>query len=200
MLPSFSDQVFYVFPGQSVALTVFIMALVAALGLTVGSFKFRGLSLGIPGVMFAGLVVGKLLGPGKLRPEVIDFMRDFGLILFVYAIGVQVGPGFIASLRRRGLPLNLMAMGIVLLGAATTIVIAAWQGMDMRAAIGLFTGATTNAPALGSAEEALKTVHPEIDGGTISGWRRPANIPVRRLPSPIPLGSWASSWRWCSCA
>lgn len=158
MLASFSEQFFSVFPAQSVGLTVFVMALVAALGLTAGSFKFRGLALGIPGVMFAGLVVGKLLGPDKLRPEVTAFVRDFGLILFVYAIGVQVGPGFIASLRRRGLPLNLMAVAIVLLGAGTTITIAARTGMDMKAAIGLFTGATTNAPALGSAQEAIKSL------------------------------------------
>ncbi|HVT81923.1 MAG TPA: putative transporter [Phycisphaerae bacterium] len=152
---------FTVFPEQSTALTVFVIAMVAALGLTIGSFKVRGLALGIPGVMFAGLVVAKILGRDRLNWQVIAFLRDFGLILFVYAVGVQVGPGFLASLRRRGLPLNLMALAIIFIGAALAIVLATSTGTDLKAAVGLFAGATTNAPALGSAEEALKSIHPD---------------------------------------
>jgi putative transport protein len=164
MLAQTAPWFFSIFPAQSVALTVFVLATVAAIGLTVGSFSIRGISLGIPGVMFVGLIVGKILGRGNLNWEVIAFLRDFGLILFVYATGVQVGPGLLASLRRRGLPLNLMALAIIFLGALLAVGIARLTGTNMMAAVGLFTGATTNAPALGSAEEALKSVHGPVGG------------------------------------
>ncbi len=147
------------FPENSVALTVLIISLVASSGLALGSLRFRGLTLGIPGVMFTGLIFARLLGPGKLNDGVMEFIRDFGLIVFVYAVGVQVGPGFLASLRQRGLPLNLMAAAIVLLGAVLSIAISRIAHVDMRASVGLFAGATTNAPAFGSATEALKSVH-----------------------------------------
>ena len=183
---------FSVFPPQSVALSALVIAIVAATGLALGSFRIRGFSLGIPGVMFTGLAASKLLSilmlwltpPGEtpkpaLDPAVLAFVRDFGLILFVYAVGVQVGPGFLASLRKRGLPLNLMAASIVLLGAILAVTMAyvtpkyIWPAApDPRQAIlastGLFAGATTNAPALGSASEALKSIHgPKL--GTAEG-------------------------------
>ncbi len=155
---------FEIFKPESVALTALVISVVAVSGLWLGSLKVRGISLGIPGVMFTGLLVARFLGKvepvgPKLNDQVIDFVRDFGLILFVYAVGVQVGPGFLASLRRRGLPLNLMAASIVLIGAgiclAFTYLI---PGMDIKTAVGLFAGGTTNAPALGSASEAIKTL------------------------------------------
>jgi putative transport protein len=151
---------FSIFPPSSVALTMLVVSLVAASGLALGGLKFKGLSLGIPGVMFTGLVFARILGPGKLNDEVMAFIRDFGLIVFVYAIGVQVGPGFFDSLRRNGLPLNLMAASIVLLGAILTVGISFATHTDMKAAVGLFAGATTNAPSFGSAGEALKSIHP----------------------------------------
>lgn len=169
MLAAGSNWFFELFPPGSVGLTVFIVAAVAALGLAAGSFRFRGVALGIPGVMFAGLIVGRILQLENLNASVVAFVRDFGLILFVYAIGVQVGPGFIASLRRQGLPLNLLALAIVLLGAGLAILVARQTGTDMRAAIGLFTGATTNAPALGSAEESLKSMHGTVVGAKEMG-------------------------------
>jgi putative transport protein len=150
---------FTLFPENSVALTVLVISLVAASGLALGSLKFRGLTLGIPGVMFTGLIFSRLLGPDKLNDQVMAFIRDFGLIIFVYAVGVQVGPGFLASLRKRGLPLNLMAAAIVVLGAILSVGIAYATHTDMRVAVGLFAGGTTNAPAFGSAGEALKSIH-----------------------------------------
>jgi putative transport protein len=157
-----SNFFFQIFPSGSMSLTVLTIALVAATGLALGSLKWRGISLGIPGVMFTGLVIVRLLGRQNLDSQVIAFVRDFGLILFVYAVGVQVGPGFFANLRKNGLPLNLMAAAIVLLGAAICVAFAFAFGngdtMDIKAAVGLFAGATTNAPAVGSAAEALKSV------------------------------------------
>lgn len=163
-LATLASWFFSVFPPQSISLTVLIISLVAATGLALGSFKLKGFSLGIPGVMFTGLIIAKWLGRENLNTSVIDFVRDFGLILFVYAVGVQVGPGFLASLRRRGLPLNLMAAAIVLLGAGMSVAISLATATDIRASVGLFAGATTNAPALGSAAEALRSVHGKEQG------------------------------------
>ena len=108
------------------------------------------------GVLFAGIIVGHL--GFAIDADVLHFMREFGLILFVYTIGMQVGPGFLTSLRHQGLPLNLMAMSIVLLGALVTIILAGVVDLDWAVAIGLFTGATTNTPALGAAQDALRSL------------------------------------------
>jgi len=89
---------------------------------------------------------------------VLEFAREFGLILFVYTIGMQVGPGFFASLRRTGLPLNIMAGSIVILGAAIAVAIAKFAQVPMAAAVGLFSGATTNTPSLGAAQEAIRSL------------------------------------------
>ncbi len=139
--------------------TVFGIAVVAALGLALGSLKVRGVGLGIAGVLFSGLIFGHF--GMKLDDHVLEFAREFGLILFVYTIGMQVGPGFLASLRASGLPLNIMAAVIVLLGAAVTLGLHYFGNVPMAAAVGLFSGATTNTPALGAAQQALKSV-PDI--------------------------------------
>ena len=154
-------------PAQAVAQAVLLIGIVAACGMALGSIRIRGISLGIGGVLFAGLFLGHVLGRYDIRIDerVLNFARDFGLILFVYAIGVQVGPGFLASLRKEGLPLNLMAAAIVILGAVLTVGIWRW-GMDggaggndrgeLPVAIGLFAGATTNTPSLGAAQQVLR--------------------------------------------
>lgn len=155
------DGVFSLFPQGSVALTVVAISLVGVTGLALGSIKIKGFSLGIPGTMFTGILIGKWLGMSSFDASMMHFARDFGLILFVYAVGVQVGPGFVANLRKHGLPLNIMAACIVLTGAAISVAYS-WilpHIVDINAATGLFAGATTNAPALASAGEALKSVH-----------------------------------------
>lgn len=142
--------------GESIAHSVLLISIVAALGLALGSLKIKGIGLGIAGVLFSGLAIGHF---GYTIPtSVLEFAREFGLILFVYTIGMQVGPGFFASLRREGLPLNMMAASIVLLGAAITIAICKIGGVNMAAAVGLFSGGTTNTPSLGAAQEALRSL------------------------------------------
>jgi putative transport protein len=148
---SWLQQVHAIHP---VAAALLALSLVAALGLALGRVKVRGISLGIAGVLFAGIFCGHF--GMSIEPTVLEFVRDFGLVLFVYTIGLQVGPGFFTSLRREGLPLNLLAAAIVLLGAAGTLVIAFVWKVDVAAAVGLFSGATTNTPALGAAQQALK--------------------------------------------
>ncbi len=174
-----SDWLFGLFAPQSVGLSALVISIVAATGLALGAIKVRGFSLGIPGVMFTGLVISKLLNmlhPHALNEPMMLFVRDFGLILFVYAVGVQVGPGFVASLRQRGLSLNLMAAAIVLLGAVLAVGMAfvipgyltpgnPTPRAAVTAAVGLFAGGTTNAPALGSASEALKLMYPATAPG-----------------------------------
>lgn len=147
--------------SESVAQAVLILSLVASLGIAIGSIKIRGVGLGVAGALFSGIVIGHLMRGrehGPINHQVMEFAREFGLILFVYAIGVQVGPGFFASLRKNGLGLNLMAAAVVLLGVAITVGIIKVVKVDVPAAVGLFSGATTNTPSLAAAQEALKDV------------------------------------------
>jgi putative transport protein len=144
----------------SVAQSAVLLSLVIGVGLALGSVHVRGIGLGIAGVLFAGLVAGDLLRRTGVHVEerMLDFAREGGLVLFVYTIGIQVGPGFVASLRRNGLPLNLMAASVVVLGALLTVAIV-WVGLvRVPVAAGLLAGATTNTPSLAAAQQALKDV------------------------------------------
>ena len=139
-----------------VASTVLVFALTAALGIGIGRIKLRGIGLGVAGVLFSGILLGHF--GFKVEKEVLEFVRDFGLVLFVYTIGLQLGPGFFTSLRREGLPLNLMAATIVLMGAGIALAISHFGKIDIAAAVGLFSGATTNTPSLGAAQQALRSL------------------------------------------
>lgn len=147
----------------TVAYAVVVIGIVSAVGHMLGSIKFRGIGLGVAGVLFSGLIYSHFWG--KPEKEVLEFAREFGLILFVYTIGVQVGPGFLASLRRNGLKLNLMAAGIVLLGSATTLAIyyLRMPKTDLPYAVGLYSGAVTNTPSLAASQQALKEVKSTLE-------------------------------------
>ena len=140
--------------GTTVAGAILVLALAAALGLALGALRIRGIGLGIAGVLFAGLILGHF--GVRLEAHVLEFAREFGLVLFVYTIGMQVGPGFLASLRRSGLPLNLMAAAVVVLGIAVALVAGAALGIEPPALVGILSGATTNTPSLAAAQQALK--------------------------------------------
>jgi len=141
---------------ESVAHAVFILATVSALGLFIGHYKIKGVSLGIAGVLFSGLLFGHF--GITLNDHVLEFVREFGLILFVYAIGLQVGPGFFSSLKKAGLPLNIMAVSIVLLGVGVAMTAHFFGGLSVPTVVGLLSGATTNTPSLGAAQQALRDV------------------------------------------
>jgi putative transport protein len=143
---------------QSVASAILVLSLVAALGLALGSVPLGGVSLGIGGVLFAGLFFGYL--GFQLDPHILHFVKEFGLILFIFTMGMQVGPGFFSSLRQQGLKLNVLAAAIVLMGALLTLGLVVVTGLPMETAVGLYSGATTNTPALGAAQEALLSVTP----------------------------------------
>ncbi|MDD5630102.1 MAG: putative transporter [Elusimicrobia bacterium] len=140
--------------ASSVAYAIMVISLVGALGLAAGNIRVRKVNLGIAGVLFSGILFGHF--GITVNSEVLEFLREFGLILFVYTIGMQVGPGFFSSLKREGLRLNLMAAGVVLLGAALTVALSRFCGIGMPAAAGIFSGATTNTPSLAAAQQALK--------------------------------------------
>ena len=149
---------FQLLDGSTAAGAVLILALVAGLGLALGAAKVRGLGIGIAGVLFAGIAFGHF--GVRVEDRTREFARELGLVLFVYSIGLQVGPGFFASLRRQGLRLNLLATAVVLLGVATALVLHFAGGVPAPAVVGLLSGATTNTPSLAAAQQALKeTLH-----------------------------------------
>ena len=143
------------FTKPSVAQQVLAIALTAAIGLMVGKIKVKGISLGGAGALFVGILLGHL----GLRVEgnVLHFIQEFGLILFVYTIGMQVGPGFMDSIRRHGLVLNVLSTGIVLLGVITTLCLYFFTDMhnNVPVLIGMLCGAVTNTPSLGAANSAF---------------------------------------------
>jgi putative transport protein len=144
------------FTQETVAHTILVYSLIIVIGVFLGKRKLAGISLGITFVLFAGLAAGHFgLSANHL---VIEFVKDFGLILFVFSIGLQVGPGFFSSFRKGGLSLNLMALIIVLLGGATTIAIHFITGMSLPMLVGVMSGAVTNTPGLGAAQQALTQV------------------------------------------
>jgi putative transport protein len=144
------------YDSTSVAQSVFVVSVAAALGLGLGNLTYKGIGLGIAGCLFSGLLMGHL--GFNVNPEFLEFMREFGLILFVYTVGLQVGPGFLSALRAQGLRLNLLAAAIVLIGSFVTWVIGTLNDMPAAIAVGLFSGATTNTPSLGAAQSLLKDI------------------------------------------
>lgn len=153
--------------NESVARTVLLLAVAGAAGTAFGKLQVKGVGLGVAGVLFAGLVLGHF----KLSPdhEVLDFVREFGLILFVYTLGLQIGPGFFASLRSRGVTLNFFAAAIVLGGAGIAAMLVYTGLVPLAAGSGLLSGATTNTPSLAAAGEAMKQVGAGPDTGVIQG-------------------------------
>jgi putative transport protein len=135
------------------AQAIAIFASVCVLGMALGGLKIRGVKLGTSAVLFVALVVGHLSEP--IDHETLEFVKEFGLILFVFCIGLQLGPGFFASLRQAGLRLNLLALAIVLSGAVVAVVLGWLGGFDSAAVLGVFSGASTNTPSLGAAQQTL---------------------------------------------
>lgn len=161
------DWFMQLFTGHNTAHTVIILSFVIALGVAIGHIRLFGISLGIAGVLFSGLAFGHF--HLTVNEEIIEFAREFGLILFVYTIGMQVGPGFFASFRRQGLKLNLLAISIVLLGVATAIAIHYVGGISIPVIVGLLSGAVTNTPGLGAAQQALRETLTDADVLSLPG-------------------------------
>src|ERR1039457_3030915 len=118
------DFLMSLFRSDSVAHAILIISLICATGLLLGNIRLWKIKLGLAGALFSGLVFGYF--HLMVNEQILDFVRDFGLILFVYAIGLQVGPGFFASMRKQGLKLNLLAVFIVFMGVLMTLLVQVW--------------------------------------------------------------------------
>ncbi len=147
------DWLVSLFTSNSIAHAVLILGLTIAVGLLLGRIKFGSVSLGITWVLFVGILLSHFsLG---IDPQICHFVKEFGLILFVYSIGLQVGPGFFSSLKEGGVTLNSLAVLIILLGCATCYSIHLITGEDLTTMIGVLSGAVTNTPGLGAAQQTI---------------------------------------------
>lgn len=132
---------------------VVILSIISAIGLGLGKVRFYGVSLGVTFVFFAGIMAGHL--GLSIDPQMLNYAESFGLIVFVYALGLQVGPGFFSSFRTGGVQLNMLATAVVLVGTALTVVCSMAFGIPLPDMVGVLCGATTNTPALGAAQQTL---------------------------------------------
>jgi putative transport protein len=144
---------------QAVAHAIGILALVCMAGMVLGSAKVRGIGLGTAGVLFAGILTGSFAQP--IDHATLEFVKEFGLVLFIFTIGLQLGPGFVDALRRQGLALNGLAVAVVALGALTAPLLGWLLGIDPAAVLGLLSGATTNTPSLGAVQQTV-TILPGV--------------------------------------
>ena len=140
------------FWGGGVAHSVLILALVIALGIMLGKIKVAGISLGVTWILFVGIIFSHF--GMRLNEHLIHFMKEFGLILFVYSIGLQVGPGFFSSFKKGGVRLNLLATMVVCAGVLVTCGLYVITGLPVTTMVGILSGAVTNTPGLGAAQQA----------------------------------------------
>lgn len=154
--------------GQGVGHSILLLSFVIALGIQLGKIKIFGMSLGITFVLFVGIIMGHF--GITINPHVIHFFQEFGLILFVYSVGMQVGPGFFSSFRQGGITLNMLACGVIFLGVLTTIVIHYMTNIPMPTMVGILSGAVTNTPGLGAAQQAFSDMHGVSDNSIPMGY------------------------------
>jgi AspT/YidE/YbjL antiporter-like protein len=142
------------FLEQSALQAVIIISITIACGLGLGKIKVWGVSLGVTFVFFVGILFGQL--GFSINHDMLTFAQNFGLVIFVYALGMQVGPGFFGSFRKEGIQLNLLGMGVILLGSAMAISLSYATDISMSDMIGILSGAVTNTPALAAAQQTLQ--------------------------------------------
>lgn len=147
--------------GNGIAHSILIISVVIAAGIQLGKIKIFGISLGITLILFMGIILGHF--GFHVNAELLHFFKEFGLILFVFSVGMQVGPGFFSSFKKGGITLNLLACAIVLLGVITTIVIHFITGTPIATMVGILSGAVTNTPGLGAAQQAYNDLFNTTD-------------------------------------
>lgn len=147
--------------GEGIGHSILLLSMAIAVGIQIGKVRLWGVSLGITAVLFVGILLGHF--GLTINPSVIHFFKEFGLILFVYSVGLQVGPGFFSSLKKGGLTLNALACGIVFLGVVTALVIHLITGVPIPTMVGILSGAITNTPGLGAAEQAFTDMTGKAD-------------------------------------
>lgn len=142
---------FKLLSSGSVAYSLLLLSFTIVAGLAIGNFKIKGFTLGVTWILFVGLFVGYYY---EIDSHVLHFVKEFGLILFVYSIGMQVGPSFFSSFRSGGIHLNLMAVGLVCLNVLAAYLIYCVTGEDLKNMVGILSGSVTNTPGLGAAQQA----------------------------------------------
>lgn len=145
---------------------IVVLSLVTATGLWLGKIHVWGISLGITFVFFMGILAGHF--GISLDEQMLDYAESFGLVIFVYSLGLQVGPGFFSSFRHGGVPLNLLSLGVIFIGTALTVLLSRVLSLPLSDMVGVLCGATTNTPALGAAQQTLKQMG-EPDSGAALG-------------------------------
>lgn len=153
-----------IFLTHSAVQAVVILSLLCACGLALGKIKVLGVSLGVAFVFFLGILAGHL--GISIEPRMLQYAQNFGLVLFVYALGLQVGPGFFSSFHKSGLTLNMLAIGVVLVGTVLTLLLPL-LGINLSDAVGIMCGATTNTPALAAAQQTLAQLHSPESGAAL---------------------------------
>ncbi len=145
-----------------------MLCVVVAVGIVLGKIKIRGISLGVTWILFAGIACAHF--GMQVDREILHIFQEFGLILFVFSIGLQVGPGFFSSFKKGGITLNMLAVGIVLLGVVTTYVLHLVTGIPIPTMVGIMSGAVTNTPGLGAAQQANMDVTGVADPTIATGY------------------------------
>lgn len=148
------DWLYSLFVEHSALQAVIVLSLISAIGLGLGKVRICGISLGVTFVFFTGILSGHF--GLSIDPQMLNYAESFGLVLFVYALGLQVGPGFFSSFRQGGVQLNLLAIGVVLVGTLLAVLGSYACGISLPDMVGILCGATTNTPALGAAQQTLK--------------------------------------------
>lgn len=159
------EWLYSLFTAPGVAQTVVIYGIVIAIGIWLGRLKIGGIALGVTWVLFMGILFS--YAGISVNAETGHFLKEFGLILFVYSIGLQVGPGFFASLKKNALANNLLAALVVLLGVLITILFFYTSGNPITTLTGVMSGAVTNTPGLGAAQQAVKDLHPNGNAASL---------------------------------
>ena len=145
---------------------VIIISIIIAIGLALGKIRVWGISLGVTFVFFDGILAGHI--GLSIDPTILHYTENLGLVLFVYELGLKVGPGFFSSFRKGGLELNMLGLGVMIIGTVMAILCTLLLGVPIGDATGLLCGATTNTPALGAAQQALEQVGLSANGAALS--------------------------------
>ena len=154
--------------GEGIGHSILLLSFVIAAGIQLGKIKVFGVSLGITLVLFVGIILGHF--GFTINHNVIHFFKEFGLILFVYSVGMQVGPGFFSSFKKGGITLNMLACGVVFLGVVTAIILHYATGIPMPTMVGILSGAVTNTPGLGAAQQAFSDMYGSTDNTIALGY------------------------------
>ena len=138
---------------------VMVLSLICASGLALGNLKIFGVSLGVTFVFFAGIIAGHF--GIEIDPEMLAFAQNFGLIIYIYALGLQVGPGFFSSFKQGGIKLNLISFLVLIVGSVLAVAIHLAAKVTLPDSVGLLAGAVTNTPMLGAAQQTLLQINPD---------------------------------------